>query len=147
MSQGSGSTIVLYMSGLHRALNMPEQFLDMSRSVWMAFVLHLSIVMLYLTESWTVFLNSEKLIFYRSWKYLFDFVFCFRLNIFTSKNSHLLLPLGLRYTQLIYPWCFLMIYLYNLLLFFHFLVLQRSSSEIYKVCKTVIGPEITLKTS
>ena len=70
---------------------------------------------------------------------VFDFIYCFRLNIFTSKILDLLLPLGVEGTEgresyppsditdkYIYD-AFLMICLSNLLLlFFHFLVLQNS---------------------
>ena len=58
------------------------------------------------------FLEEEKFdFFYSSWKYLI-FVFCFRLSIYTSKISYLLLSLGAEgsggreswYTQqMIYP--------------------------------------------
>ena len=71
---------------------------------------------------------------------VFDFIFCFRLNIFTSKILNLLLPLGTEEaggcesyqtieirSKYIYD-AFLMIYLsiLLLLLFFHYLVIQRS---------------------
>ena len=72
---------------------------------------------------------------------VFDFVYCFRQNIFTSKISNLLLPLRAEGAEgaggresyptndipnkYIYN-AFLMIYLSISLLFFHFLVLQRS---------------------
>ena len=80
-------------------------------------------------------------------------VFCFRLNIFTSKTSNLLLlleaeepegaggcesyPTSEISNKYIYD-AFLMIYLPILLmLFFYFLVLQRSESEIHKACNSV----------
>ena len=65
----------------------------MPKSVWTAFVLHLPILISYLTEPRTVFLKSENLIF-SIVVGVFDFAFCFRLNIFTSKISKSLLPLG-----------------------------------------------------
>ena len=85
-------------------------------------------------------MESENLIFFSIVAGgVFDFVYCFRLNIFTSKISYLLLPLGAEgagsreffqpndiTNKYIYD-AFLMIYLsILLLLFFHFLVLQRS---------------------
>ena len=70
--QGSGYTTVK-MSGLHKVLKMPEYVwiihgyawlcLNKLKSVWMAFVLHLFIVILYLKETYTVFLKSKNLIF------------------------------------------------------------------------------------
>ena len=60
----------------------------------MAFVLHLPIVIPYLKESQTVFLESKNLIFFLQQLEVFDFVYCFRLNTFTNKISDLLLPLG-----------------------------------------------------
>ena len=50
----------------------------------MAFVLHSPIVILYLKEPYTVFLESKNLILF----------FVFRLNICTSKVLDFLLPLG-----------------------------------------------------
>ena len=49
---------------------------DVPKSVWMTFVLHLFIVIPYLKESQTVFMESEKLIFffYSSWRYLILFI-------------------------------------------------------------------------
>ena len=45
--------------------------LNVSKSVWMAFVSHLPIAIPYLKESKIVFLESENLIFfYSSWRYL-----------------------------------------------------------------------------
>ena len=84
---------------------------------------------------------------------MFVFVFCFRLNIFTTKPSSLLLSLGVERPEgagdcesyptseipniYIYD-AFLMIYLPILLmLLFYFLVLQRSESEIHKGCNSV----------
>ena len=79
--------------------------------------------------------------------------FCFRVNIFRSKTSNLLLLFGAAGAEgaggyEFYPTSeipnkyiydgFLMIYLsILLLLFFHFLLLQRSESEIHKGCNSV----------
>ena len=84
--------------------------------------------------------SNNLIFFYSTWKYVI-FFYCFRLNIFTSKISNLLLPLGVEEAEgaggresyptsdipykYIYD-AFLMIYLSILMLFFHFLVLQRS---------------------
>ena len=49
--------------------------LNVPKPVWMDFVLHLPIVIPYLKEPYTVFLESKNLIFfYSSWKYLILFV-------------------------------------------------------------------------
>ena len=58
--QGSGYTTVLNMPGLHRVLNMPEYtwiipgnawfYLNLPKSIGMAVVLHLPIVISYLNE-------------------------------------------------------------------------------------------------
>ena len=60
----------------------------------MAFVLHLPILIPYLNELQTVFLESKNLFFFQYYLEVFDFVYCFKLNIFTRKISNLLLPLG-----------------------------------------------------
>ena len=111
--------------------------LNVPKFVWMAFTLHSPIVIPYLNEPQTVFLESKNLIIpvAASWKYLILF-FVFRLNIFASKVSNILLPFGAEEVVVfesqpnseipIHLWCFFMIYLSILLLFFHFLVLQRS---------------------
>ena len=86
-----------------------------------------------------IFLESKNLIFFYSrWKYLI-LLFVFRLNIFTGKVSNLVLPLKTEGVWGVesYPTSeipnkyiydtFSMIYLSTfLLLFFHFLALQRS---------------------
>ena len=64
--------------------------LNVLKSVWMAFVFHVLIVIPCVKEPYVVFLESKNLIF----SIVFDFVFCFRLNISTSKFSNLLLPFG-----------------------------------------------------
>ena len=105
--------------------------LNVPKSVWMDFLLHLSIVIPYLKEHILFFLTSKNLKFpiadESTWLY-------FRLNIFTSKIANLLLSLGADvaggheyYTvndipnKYIYD-DFLMIYLSILLLLFcHFL--------------------------
>ena len=90
---------------------------DIPKYAWMAFILHLTIVIPCLKELYTVFLKRQNLIFSRvagnTW-----FVFRFRLSIFTSTISNLLLHLGtegrwpwILYPQCICQWCFLMIYL------------------------------------
>ena len=87
------------MPGLHRVPNIPEYgwiipgyawlYLNLPRSVWMAFVLHLLIVLPYLKETINCFL-----------------LFLFWLNIFTSKISNLQLPLGGYLIPNEYIWCF-----------------------------------------
>ena len=73
------------MPALHRVLNMPEYVciipgyawlcLNVPKSVWMAFVLHLPIVISYLKELQTIFLESKNLIFfYSNWRYLILFI-------------------------------------------------------------------------
>ena len=101
------------MPGLHRVLNMPEcaqiipgygwLCLNVPKSVCMAFVLHFLIIIIYLKEPQTVFLKSKNLIFTLQQLEVFDFAFCFRLNIFTSKISHLQLPWGLEAVNLDIP--------------------------------------------
>ena len=51
-------------------------YLNVHKYVWMAFVLHLLIVIPYLKERQTVFLESKSFIFffYNNWKYLILFI-------------------------------------------------------------------------
>ena len=83
--QGSGYTTVLNMPGLHRVLKTLEyariipgyawSCLNVPKSVWMAFLLHLLVVMPCLKELQIVFLKSKNLIFICScWKYLILFI-------------------------------------------------------------------------
>ena len=113
--------------------------LKVHKSVWIAFILHLPIVIPYLKEQYTFFFESKNLIFfYSSWSYSILF-FDFRLNIFTIKVPNLLLPSGAEVAGCFesYPTsAILNRYIYNgfllnylsisLLLFFPFLELQRS---------------------
>ena len=84
------------------------------------------------------FLEKQKFDFFLQQLEVLDFVYCFRLNVFTSKILNLLLPLvaeeagGYEYSptnvilnKYIYV-DFLMIYLSILFVLFDFLVLQRS---------------------
>ena len=94
---------------------------NISKSSWMAFVLHISIVIpwLCLKESWAVFCKTQNLIFSKITESIwFLFVCCcdLGLNIFTSKISNLLLPLwtkgqGLQtgYTHYIYDAIFVVV--------------------------------------
>ena len=79
------------------------------------------------------------------------FFLLLRLNIFTSKISNLVLPLGAEEAGDFEPYltseipskyiydAFSMIYLSILLLLFsHFLALQRSYSDIHKGCNSVV---------
>ena len=66
-------------------------YLIMSKFVWIAFDLHLSIVIICVKEPWTVFSKIKNLTFSIVAESIW---FCFRLNIFTSKISNLLLHLG-----------------------------------------------------
>ena len=107
--------------------------LNMPISVWMAFVLHLPIVNPSLKkESQTVFLKSKNLIFYSSCKYfiLFFVLDCIFLQVRFQICCYLWGPTGPVY-PMIYPInisdAFLIIYSsILLLLFFHFLELQRT---------------------
>ena len=60
----------------------------------MTFGLHLPIVIPYLKELQTVFLESKNLIFFLWQLEVSDFVYYFILNIFTSKITNLLFLLG-----------------------------------------------------
>ena len=95
-------------------LNIPEYTaicVNMPKSAWMAFVLHFPIVISCLLEHLIACFNvymKLKVIVWRNTRLFLTrqnlissvvaesiwFHFCFRLNIFTSKNSNLLLPLG-----------------------------------------------------
>ena len=112
--------------------------LNVSKFVWMAFVLHSPI----LISKGTIdcFLEKKKVnFFYSNWKYLILF-FIFRLSICTSKVLNLLLPLWAKgagsfesYTtseianKYIYDAFFNDLFIYFVVVvFFNFLVLQRS---------------------
>ena len=90
--------------------NMPE-CVNMSKSNWMAFVLHFLIVILCLLEHVVTYFNvytKLEVIVWWNMRLLFEetkliftviagsiwFNFYLKLNIFTSKISNLLLPLG-----------------------------------------------------
>ena len=69
------------------------------------------------------FLKSNNLFFSLYWLEVFDFVFCFRLNMFISKISNLLLPFGAEgascYTQpMIYPLNISMMFFNDLFIYF-----------------------------
>ena len=106
---GSDYTRVLNMPGLYRLLNMPDYAgicVNMPKSAWITFVLHFSIEILYLLERvvtgfnvykklevGSCFLEEAKYDFCCSgWKFMIFCFFCFRLNIFASTISNLLLP-------------------------------------------------------
>ena len=111
------------MPGLHRVPNIPEYgwiipgyawlYLNLPRSEWMAFVLHLLIVLPYLKETIDCFL---LFLFF-----VFDWIFLqVRFQIYSYLWGATLYPMN------IYD-AFLIIYLPILLLFFfHFLLLQRT---------------------
>ena len=126
---------VLKMPMLCLCLNMSEYAricVNITSSVWMAFVLNFFIVI-----SLGCFPEEKNLNFPKAAESIW-FAFGLRLNIFASKISNLLLSLRterlgtLILIHRIYIWWFLMIYLstFLLLLFvlliFHFLVLQRT---------------------
>ena len=122
--QGSEYTRVLNMSGLHSVLNIPDYvWLNMPRYIWIcrnmrecaqtclngfcivfphcnplstwtrAYFQRLHKTRRFsLKENDAVFLETQNLIFSIAAVILFSF--CFRLNVFTSKISNLLLPLG-----------------------------------------------------
>ena len=84
LCQVSGYTTVLNMPGLHRVLDMLEYAWVISRHawlcpnepkfVWIAFALELHILIPYLQERQTVFMESKNLIFFQSsWTYLILF--------------------------------------------------------------------------
>ena len=77
-------TTVVNMAGLYKVLNMPEYAwiipgyawlcLNVPKSLWMAFVLHLPIAIPCLKEPLSVFLKSKNcFFFYSSWRYLILF--------------------------------------------------------------------------
>ena len=105
--------------------------LNVPKFVWMAFALHSSIVIPYLKETLTIFLESKNFIFSivpgSNW---FCF-FVFRLNTFTSKFSNLLLPLGAELAGGFVSYATSEIpnqYIYDafLMTYSHFLALQKS---------------------
>ena len=143
--QGSGYTTVEYVrvtQGSEYAWIIPGYVwlcLNLPKSVWMAFVLHLLIVIPYLREP---FFESKHLIC----SIVVGSMLCFRPNIFTSKISSLLLPLGgwriwvlwilpnQWDTQLIYLWYFFNdLFIYFVVVFFTFwyfnIVKLRESSR------------------
>ena len=80
--QSYGYNIALNIPGLHRGFEYAWMIpayawlcLNVPKSAWMAFVLHLPIVISYLKKPQTVFLESKSLIFfYSNWKYLILFI-------------------------------------------------------------------------
>ena len=82
--QGSGYTTILNIPGLHRVVNMPEYAwiipgyvwvcLNIPKSVWITFVLHLPFVIPYLKgEPWLFSWRVKNWIFYSCCKYLIVF--------------------------------------------------------------------------
>ena len=99
--------------------------LNVPKSFWMAFVSHSPIAIPFLKEPFNVFLESKNLIFSMVAGSIWFCFFVFRMNIFTSTVSNLLLPLGpkgpgaLNLTQLMrYPINTSMMLFYDLFIYF-----------------------------
>ena len=143
---------IYHSSKYVRVLNMTEcvwiipgyawLWLNVPKSVWMVFVLHLPVVIPYLKEPYTVFWESKNLIFfYSGWKYLILFVLDW---IFWQIRFQIAVTFGGRggrgpsilptqwYTKYIYLRCFFNDVCAYFVVAFYFLVLQMVNQRFMK---------------